>query len=150
MGPPATRSPRGEARPGRRPGGRGLVRRRLRRALPRGHARLPGPVSGSDARGAPAPRGPPRGAPVRGATGGLRGPLPHRAARSMILRPGAVLGLPEGVPDAVFHVVALRYVLVSLAFVWAAAALKGRGLLGLLAGLAFATTAVGFWVLALG
>ena len=68
----------------------------------------------------------------------------------MILRPGAVLGLPEGVPDAVFHVVALRYVLVSLAFVWAAAALKGRGLLVLLAGLAFATTAVGFWVLALG
>ena len=68
----------------------------------------------------------------------------------MILRPGAVLGLPEGVPDPVFGVVALRYVLMSLALVWAVAALKGRGLLVLFAGLAFATTAVGFWVLALG
>ena len=37
----------------------------------------------------------------------------------MILRPGAVLGLPQGVPDPVFGVVALRYVLMSLALVWA-------------------------------
>jgi hypothetical protein len=68
----------------------------------------------------------------------------------MILRPGAILGLPEGVPDAVLDVVALRYVLLALALAWAAAALKGRALLILLAGLLFATTAVGFWVLALG
>ena len=68
----------------------------------------------------------------------------------MILRPGAVLGLPEGVPDAVLDVVSLRYVLMSLVLVWAAAALKGRGVLVVLGGLAFATTAVGFWVLALG
>jgi len=68
----------------------------------------------------------------------------------MILRPGAILGLPEGVPDAVFHVVALRYLLLLLALLWALAALKGRGRIVLLAGLAFATAAVGFWVLALG
>jgi hypothetical protein len=68
----------------------------------------------------------------------------------MTLRPGALLGLPEGVPDAVFQVVALRYALMSLALLWAAAVVKGRGLLVLLAGLAFAAVAVGFWVLALG
>jgi hypothetical protein len=68
----------------------------------------------------------------------------------MILRPGALLGLPEGIPDAVFHTVALRYVLLLLSLVWAAAVLRGRRLLVLLAGLLFAGVAVGFWVLALG
>lgn len=68
----------------------------------------------------------------------------------MILRAGALLGLPEGVPDAVFNVVALRYALIVLALVWAAAALKGRGLAVLGAGILFAAVATGFWVLALG
>jgi hypothetical protein len=68
----------------------------------------------------------------------------------MTLRPGAILGLPEGVPDAVFDVVALRYLLVALAAGWAAAALRERRRMMLAAGLAFATAAVGFWVLALG
>jgi len=68
----------------------------------------------------------------------------------MILRPGAILGLPEGVPDAVAHLVLLRWVLVVLAVAWAAAALvEGRRrMLG--AGLLFAVAAAGFWVLALG
>lgn len=68
----------------------------------------------------------------------------------MILRPGALLGLPEGVPDAVFHVVALRWVLLLLALVWALAAARGRNLAVLGAGLLFAFVASGFWVLALG
>jgi len=68
----------------------------------------------------------------------------------MILRAGALLGLPEGVPDPVFNVVALRYVLLLLALVWAAAAAKGRALAVLGAGLLFTAVAVGFWLLALG
>jgi hypothetical protein len=68
----------------------------------------------------------------------------------MILRPGALLGLPEGVPDAVFDVVGLRYALVLLALVWAASLLRARGLTVLGAGLLFTGVAVGFWVLALG
>jgi hypothetical protein len=65
------------------------------------------------------------------------------------LRPGALLGLPEGVPDPVFNAVPLRYALVALALVWAAGMLKGRGLTVLGAGLLFSTVAAGFWVLAL-
>ena len=68
----------------------------------------------------------------------------------MILRPGAILGIPEGVPDVVSHLVLLRYVLVLLALVWAAAALMGGRRRMLLAALAFTTAATGFWVLALG
>jgi len=68
----------------------------------------------------------------------------------MILRPGAILGLPEGVPDAVSGLAPLRYVLLTLALAWAAAALVGGRRRMLLAGLVFATTAAGFWVLALG
>jgi hypothetical protein len=68
----------------------------------------------------------------------------------MILRPGALMGLPEGVPDPVFHVVALRWTLLLLALVWAAAAARARGLAVLGAGLLFAFVASGFWVLALG
>lgn len=68
----------------------------------------------------------------------------------MILRPGALLGLPEGVPDPVFHVVALRWTLVLLALAWAAAAARGKGLAVLGAGLIFAFVASGFWVFALG
>jgi hypothetical protein len=68
----------------------------------------------------------------------------------MILRPGALLGLPEGVPDPAFDVIALRWVLLLLALVWAAAAARGRGAAVLAAGLAFAGVATGFWVLALG
>ena len=68
----------------------------------------------------------------------------------MILRPGALLGLPEGVPDAVFHVIALRWTLLLLALVWAAAAARGRNRAVVGAGLLFATVATGFWVLALG
>ena len=68
----------------------------------------------------------------------------------MILRPGALLGLPEGVPDPVFDVIALRWVLLLLALVWTVAAARGRDLAVLAAGLAFAGVATGFWVLALG
>lgn len=68
----------------------------------------------------------------------------------MILRPGALLGLPEGVPDPVFHVVALRWALLLLALAWAAAAARGKGLAVLGAGLLFAFVASGFWVVALG
>ena len=56
----------------------------------------------------------------------------------MILRPGALLGLPEGIPDAVFHTVALRYGLLLISLAWAAVVLRGRRLLVLLAGLLFA------------
>jgi len=68
----------------------------------------------------------------------------------MILRPGALLGLPEGVPDAVVDVVALRWALLLLALVWAVAAARGRGVTVLGAGLLFAAVGTGFWVLALG
>ena len=68
----------------------------------------------------------------------------------MISRAGALLGLPDGVPDPVFNVVALRYVLLALALVWAAAAAKGRDVAALGAGLLFTGVALGFWVLALG
>ena len=68
----------------------------------------------------------------------------------MILRPGALLGLPEGVPDPVFDVVALRWALLLLALVWAVVAARGRGLAVLGAGLLFAVVASGFWVVALG
>jgi hypothetical protein len=68
----------------------------------------------------------------------------------MIPRAGALLGLPEGIPDPILNVVALRYVLLLLALVWAAAAAKGRDLPVLGAGLLFMAVAVGFWVLALG
>jgi hypothetical protein len=68
----------------------------------------------------------------------------------MILRPGALLGLPEGAPDAVFHVIALRWILLLLALVWAVAAARARSLAVLGAGLLFALVATGFWVLALG
>jgi hypothetical protein len=68
----------------------------------------------------------------------------------MILRPGALLGLPEGVLDPVFHVVALRWTLLFLGLAWAAAAARGKGLAVLGAGLLFAFVASGFWVLALG
>ena len=68
----------------------------------------------------------------------------------MILRPGALLGLPEGVPDAVIDVVALRWALVLLALVWAVAAARGRGVTVLGAGLLFTAVGAGFWVLALG
>jgi hypothetical protein len=68
----------------------------------------------------------------------------------MILRPGALLGLGEGVPDPVFDVIALRWVLLLLALVWTLAAARCRGLAVLAAGLLFAGVATGFWVLALG
>jgi len=68
----------------------------------------------------------------------------------MTLRPGALFGLPEGVPDPMFHVVTLRWTLLLLALVWAAAVARGKGLAVLGAGLLFAVVASGFWVLALG
>jgi hypothetical protein len=68
----------------------------------------------------------------------------------MILRPAALLGLREGVPNAVLHVVALRWALLLLALLWAAAAARGRSVAVLGAGLLFAFVASGFWVFALG
>jgi hypothetical protein len=68
----------------------------------------------------------------------------------MIVRPGALLGLPEGVPDPVSDVIALRWVLLLLALVWSVAAARGRNVAVLAAGLAFAAVATVFWALALG
>ncbi|HEX6739276.1 MAG TPA: hypothetical protein VF310_13440, partial [Vicinamibacteria bacterium] len=67
----------------------------------------------------------------------------------MILRPGDLLGLPPGLTDPA-QLPALRYLLVALALGWAAAVWRGRPWVGLVAGLVFFETAVGFWVFALG
>jgi hypothetical protein len=64
------------------------------------------------------------------------------------LRPGGLLGLPEGAPNAVLDVGAFRYLLLALAVLWAVRALRG-GWSALAAGLLFTVAAIGFWVLAL-
>jgi hypothetical protein len=68
----------------------------------------------------------------------------------MTLRPGALLGLPEGVPDPVAHLAVFRYVICGLALAWAAVVWKARRPWWTAAGTAWVVAAVGFWTLSLG
>jgi hypothetical protein len=62
---------------------------------------------------------------------------------------GEWLGLPAGYADVVHAVAALRWTLMLLAVTWAALSLRSRPPVVLLAGILYATAAVGFWSLAL-
>lgn len=68
----------------------------------------------------------------------------------MILHPGQLLGLPEGVPEIPADLAWFRYALVLAAAVWAVLVARARPLVGLLAGCVYVAIAVGFWVAALG
>jgi hypothetical protein len=68
----------------------------------------------------------------------------------LILRPGELLRLPPGVPDADLHAGLLRYLLLALAVLWALAAVRARPACFLFAGAAFVLVAEGFWIMALG
>lgn len=68
----------------------------------------------------------------------------------MTLRPGALLGLPEGVPDPLVHLAAFRYVICGLALAWAAVVWKARRPWWTAAGMAWVVVAVGFWTLSFG
>jgi hypothetical protein len=67
----------------------------------------------------------------------------------MVLRLGEWLGLSAGLPDIVGYGVALRWTLMLLVAGWAALSLRSRTPVVLLAGMVYATAAVGFWSLAL-
>ncbi len=67
----------------------------------------------------------------------------------MEVHPGSWLGIAAGHPHP-SDVVALRWGLLVISWIWAALSLRGRPLASFLAALAFGTAAVGFWVLALG
>lgn len=69
---------------------------------------------------------------------------------STLLRPGAFLGLPEGVPDVTYHLGLFRYLVLALVLLWAALAGGSRTIASFLAGILFAAFGLGFWVLALG
>ena len=75
-----------------------------------------------------------------------------RAGREalVITRAGALLGLPPGVPDPVWHIAFWRDLLVVLALAAAASEARGRRALALGIATLFAILAVGFWVAALG
>jgi hypothetical protein len=68
----------------------------------------------------------------------------------LITRAAAILGLPPGVPDPVWHVAAFRDLLVLLALAAAASEARGRRRAALALALVFAVIASGFWVAALG
>jgi hypothetical protein len=68
----------------------------------------------------------------------------------VILRLGELLHLPPGVPDAERDLALLRYVLMLVAVLWAVLRARGHALMAVLAGLAFALLACGFWTLTLG
>ena len=68
----------------------------------------------------------------------------------MTLRPAALLGLPEGVPDPLVHLAAFRYALCGLALAWAVVVWKARRPWWTAAGMAWVAIAIGFWVLSFG
>ncbi|MET0554496.1 MAG: hypothetical protein ABW221_15740, partial [Vicinamibacteria bacterium] len=68
----------------------------------------------------------------------------------MIDRPGALLGLPPGVPGPVEHVALFRYVLCALALGWAVVVWRARRPWWTVAGGAFVLVAFGSWIAALG
>jgi hypothetical protein len=68
----------------------------------------------------------------------------------VITRAGALLGLPPGVPDPVWHIAFWRDLLVVLALAAAAGEARGRRTLALGIATGFAVLAVGFWAAALG
>jgi len=68
----------------------------------------------------------------------------------VILRLGQLFHLPPGVPDVEHDVVLLRYALLLLALLWSFLRARGHPVLALLAGLAFALLAQGFWAATLG
>jgi hypothetical protein len=67
-----------------------------------------------------------------------------------LVPPGRVLGLPEGVPDPVYHLGLFRYVLLALVIGWAIAVARGFKRVALLVGVVHVAAAIGFWALALG
>lgn len=68
----------------------------------------------------------------------------------MITRAGALLGLPPGAPDPVWHVAFGRDLLVVLALAAAACEARGRRTQALGIAIVFAVLATGFWAAALG
>jgi hypothetical protein len=66
------------------------------------------------------------------------------------LRPGELIGLPDGVPDVVHHLASFRYGLLAVALLWAWAACRGARALTVAAGAVFASGVLVFWTLALG
>lgn len=65
----------------------------------------------------------------------------------MTLRPADLLGLPDGFPDPLVHLVAFRYLLFALSLGWAFVVLRARRAWWTAAGAAWVVAAVGFWVL---
>jgi hypothetical protein len=68
----------------------------------------------------------------------------------MTLRPGALLGLPEAVPDPLLHLAAFRYAICGLALAWALVILRARRPWWTAAGMAWVVAAVAFWTLSFG
>lgn len=68
----------------------------------------------------------------------------------MTLRPGALLGLPEGFPHLQADAIVFRYALLLLAALWALMLSRGRARSALVAGVLFVEVALAFRVLALG
>jgi hypothetical protein len=68
----------------------------------------------------------------------------------MTLRPAALLGLPDGVPDPLVHLAAFRYLLCALAIAWAVVVWKAPRRWWTAAGMAWVVVAIGFWTLAFG
>jgi hypothetical protein len=68
----------------------------------------------------------------------------------MTLRPGALLGLPEAVPDPLLHLAAFRYFICALALAWALVISRGRRAWWTVTGVAWVVAAVGFWTLGFG
>jgi hypothetical protein len=68
----------------------------------------------------------------------------------VIDRPGALFGLPPGIPDPVESVALFRYVLCTLAVGWAGVVWRARRPWWTAAGSFFVLTAFGFWIAALG
>jgi hypothetical protein len=71
------------------------------------------------------------------------------AAVLSLLRPGAVLGLPEGFPDPVYHLGVFRYLLFGLTLAWAAAVARARKGLAVVIAALYVAVAVGFWAVTL-
>jgi hypothetical protein len=65
-------------------------------------------------------------------------------------RPAALLGLPDGFPDVVYHLGGHRYLLFALAALWLVMIARGRQRLAVAAGCVYAVAAVSFWTLVLG